>query len=138
MEVKVLTLSGVKFSSTAKEVMLRTTEGDMVILTGHEPFMGVIEPGALTIIDDKGNDDVFSVFGGVVNVSSDSQVKILVDEAEHVDDLIEEEIKQALQLAHDLKESAKDRHALSQAQDLVDRHSVRLNVSRVRRRKQKH
>jgi len=138
MEVKVLTLSGVKFSSTAKEVMLRTTEGDMVILTGHEPFMGVIEPGALTIIDDKGNDDVFSVFGGVVNVSSDSQVKILVDEAEHVDDLIEEEIKQALQLAHDLKESAKDRHALSQAQDLVDRHSVRLNVARVRRRKQKH
>ncbi|MBP7820577.1 ATP synthase F1 subunit epsilon [Candidatus Saccharibacteria bacterium] len=137
MEVKVLTLSGVKFSSTAKEVMLRTTEGDMVILTGHEPFMGVIEPGALTIIDDKGNDDVFSVFGGVVNVSSDSQVKILVDEAEHVDDLIEEEIKQALQLAHDLKESAKDRHALSQAQDLVDRHSVRLNVARVRRRKQK-
>ena len=137
MEVKVLTLSGVKFSSTAKEVMLRTTEGDMVILTGHEPFMGVIEPGALTIIDDKGNDDVFSVFGGVVNVSSDSRVKILVDEAEHVDDLIEEEIKQALQLAHDLKESAKDRHALSQAQDLVDRHSVRLNVARVRRRKQK-
>jgi len=137
MEVKVLTLSGVKFSSTAKEVMLRTTEGDMVILTGHEPFMGVIEPGALTIIDDKGNDDVFSVFGGVVNVSSDSQVKILVDEAEHVDDLIEEEIKQALQLAHDLKESAKDRHALSQAQDLVDSHSVCLNVARVRRRKQK-
>ncbi len=135
MDVKVLTLSGEKFSSPAKEVMLRTTEGDMVILTGHEPFMGVIEPGALTIIDDKGNDDVFSVFGGVVNVSSDSQVKILVDEAEHVDELIEEEIKQALELAHELKESAKDRHALSQAQDLIDRHSVRLNVSRVRRRK---
>lgn len=137
MEVKVLTLSGVKFNSPAKEVMLRTTEGDMVILTGHEPFMGVIEPGALTIIDDQGNDDVFSVFGGVVDVSNDSKVKILVDEAEHVDELIEEEIKQALELAHELKESAKDRHTLSQAQDLIDRHSVRLSVTRVRRRKRR-
>ena len=137
MKVQVLTLSGQKYSNEAKEIMIRTREGDMVILPNHEPFTGIIEPSPLTIIDSHGNEDIFSVFGGIVDVESNGEVKVLVDEAEHADDLIEAEIEEAIHLAHELKAAAKDRDALHQAQTLIDRHRVRLNVVRVRRHKRR-
>lgn len=137
MFAKVLTLAGQKYSSTAKEIRLRTTEGDMAILPGHEPFMAIIEPGSLTVVDDSGKDDIFSVYGGVVSVDNDSQVKILVDEADHIDELVEEEIEEAMRLAKELKADAKDRQTLYQAQKLIDRHIVRLNVAKIRRRHHK-
>ncbi|MCA9350670.1 ATP synthase F1 subunit epsilon [Candidatus Saccharibacteria bacterium] len=134
MLAKVLTISGQKYSGQAREIRLRTTEGDMAILPGHEPFMAIIEPGALTVIDEKGKDDIFSVYGGVVTVEEGSEVKVLVDEADHIDDLIEAEIEEAMKLAEELKSSAKDRQSLYQAQKLIDRHVVRLNVAKIRRR----
>lgn len=134
MLAKVLTISGQKYSGQAKEIRLRTIEGDMAILPGHEPFMAIIEPGALTVIDDNGKDDIFSVYGGVVTVEEGSEVKVLVDEADHIDDLIEAEIEEAMKLAEELKSSAKDRQSLYQAQKLIDRHVVRLNVAKIRRR----
>lgn len=132
MNVEVLTLSGQKYSNEAKEVMLRTSNGDIVILPNHEPFLAIAVPGALTIVNKDNAVDVFSIFGGVIDVSAD-KVKILVDEAEHADDLIESEIEEAISFAEALKASAKDRTALNQAQSLLDRHAVRLNVVRVRR-----
>ena len=134
MLAKVLTISGQKYSGQAKEIRLRTTEGDMAILPGHEPFMAIVEPGALTVIDENGKDDIFSVYGGVVTVEQGSEVKVLVDEADHIDDLIEEEIEEAMKLAEELKSAAKDRQSLYQAQKLIDRHVVRLNVAKIRRR----
>ena len=134
MLAKVLTISGQKYSGQAKEIRLRTTEGDMAILPGHEPFMAIVEPGALTVIDENGKDDIFSVYGGVVTVEQGSEVKVLVDEADHIDDLIEEEIEEAMKLAEELKSAAKDRQSMYQAQKLIDRHVVRLNVAKIRRR----
>ncbi len=134
MDVELLTLTGKKYGDKAREVIVKTTEGDIVILPTHEPYMTIIAPGPLTIVRNDGSEDTYSVYGGVVDVTSGSQVKILVDEAEHIDDLIEEEIEQALQLAKELKEDAKDRQSLHRAQSLIDRHQVRLNVSRIRRR----
>ena len=134
MLAKVLTISGQKYSGQAKEIRFRTTEGDMAILPGHEPFMAIVEPGALTVIDENGKDDIFSVYGGVVTVEQGSEVKVLVDEADHIDDLIEEEIEEAMKLAEELKSAAKDRQSLYQAQKLIDRHVVRLNVAKIRRR----
>ena len=106
----------------------------MAILPGHEPFMAIVEPGALTVIDENGKDDIFSVYGGVVTVEQGSEVKVLVDEADHIDDLIEEEIEEAMKLAEELKSAAKDRQSMYQAQKLIDRHVVRLNVAKIRRR----
>ena len=137
MLAKVLTISGQKYSGQAKEIRLRTTEDDMAILPGHEPFMAIVEPGALTVIDENGKDDIFSVYGGVVTVEQGSEVKVLVDEADHIDDLIEEEIEEAMKLAEELKSAAKDRQSMYQAQKLIDRHVVRLNVAKIRSRQKR-
>jgi F-type H+-transporting ATPase subunit epsilon len=134
MQTKLLTMSGSLYNDQAKEIQLRTPEGDMAILSGHEPFLAIVEPGPLTIINKDNSDELYSVFGGLVSVNENNEVKILVDEADHHDNLIVEEIEQAIELAKELKEAAKDRQSLYQAQKLIDRHTVRLNVAKIRRR----
>ncbi len=134
MQTKLLTMSGTLYDKPAKEIQLRTPEGDMAILANHEPFLAIIEPGALTIINEDNSDELYSVFGGLVSINENNEVKILVDEADHHDNLIIEEIEEAIELAKELKEAAKDRQSLYQAQKLIDRHTVRLNVAKIRRR----
>lgn len=134
MQTKLLTMSGSLYDKPAKEIQLRTPEGDMAILPNHEPFLAIVEPGPLTIINEDNSDELYSVFGGLVSVNENNEVKIMVDEADHHDNLIVEEIEEAIELAKELKEAAKDRQSLYQAQKLIDRHTVRLNVAKIRRR----
>lgn len=134
MQTKLLTMSGSLYNNQAKEIQLRTREGDMAILSGHEPFLAIVEPGPLTIINEDDTDELYSVFGGLVSVNENNEVNILVDEADHHDNLIIEEIEEAIELAKELKEAAKDRQSLYQAQRLIDRHTIRLNVAKIRRR----
>ena len=134
MQTKLLTMSGSLYNNQAKEIQLRTREGDMAILSGHEPFLAIVEPGPLTIINEDDTDELYSVFGGLVSVNENNEVNILVDQADHHDNLIIEEIEEAIELAKELKEAAKDRQSLYQAQRLIDRHTIRLNVAKIRRR----
>ncbi len=134
MQTKLLTMSGSLYNNQAKEIQLRTPEGDMAILSGHEPFLAIVEPGPLTIINEDDTDELYSVFGGLVSVNENNEVNILVDQADHHDNLIIGEIEEAIELAKELKEAAKDRQSLYQAQRLIDRHTIRLNVAKIRRR----
>jgi F-type H+-transporting ATPase subunit epsilon len=82
------------------------------------------------------NDDhleYFAVSGGVIEITQ-QLVRVLVDEAEHGDDIVEAESKAALERALKLQETAKSQVELEQAQQLIDRHQVRLNVAGLRRR----
>jgi len=63
-----------------------------------------------------------------------SLVRVLVDEADHGDDIVEAESRAALEKALKLKETAKDAVELEKATELIDRHQVRLNVAGLRRR----
>lgn len=137
MKVNLISLSGVKYSDEASEIRLATPDGELSILEGHEPFLAIIKPGPLIIIDKQDNEDLFSVYGGIIDISTDSEANILVDDVDHVDDLILEEIEESIQLANDLKEKSKDRLTLYEAQRNIDRNMVRLNVAKLRRRKNK-
>lgn len=134
MLVELLTLNGVKYSGDAKEVQIITPSGAMTVLPHHEPLTAISVSGPLTIVDDKGEEQVFASFGGLIEIEN-NHVRLLSDEAEHSDELIESEIQQALAMAEKLKKSAKDRKELHHAQTLIDRHIVRLEVSKVRRRR---
>lgn len=132
MQFELLTLDGAKYSGEAQEVVLQTTEGAMAILPHHEALTAVVAPGAVTVRDAHAAESVFATFGGILEVK-DNRVRLLADEAEHADDLIEAEIEEALARAKAEKEGAKDKHELNRAQQLIDRHAVRLEVARVRR-----
>ena len=132
MNFELLTLSGAKWQGEADEVQLTTTNGQLGILPHHEPLVAQVVAGAVTIKSSKGAPEVFASYGGLLEVTKD-YVRILADEADHEGELVAEEIEQALADAKKMRDNAKDRTELANAQRMIDRSEVRLGVARMRR-----
>lgn len=132
MRFELLTLSGAKFQGEAEEVQLTTTNGQMGILPHHEPFVGQVVAGAVTIKTGSGAPEVFATYGGLLEITAD-YVRLLADEADHESDLVTSEIEAALAEARELRAKAKDKTELAKAQQMIDRSEVRLGIARMRR-----
>jgi F-type H+-transporting ATPase subunit epsilon len=137
MNLELITLLGKKVDQEVYEVMIPTADGEIGVFPGHEPLVTIAVPGAIVVRYNKADPDskldFFAITGGVVEVSQ-QKVRILVDEADHGDDIVEAESEAALERAVALRDSAKNQVELEQAHQLVDRHSVRLKVADLRRR----
>jgi len=137
MNLELITLLGKKIDRDVYEVMLPTADGEIAVFPGHEPLVSIAVPGAIAVRYKKGDSDskldFYAISGGVIEVSQ-TGVRVLVDEADSGDDIVEAESKAALERAIKLRESAKDQVELEKAHQLVDRHSVRLKVADLRRR----
>ena len=137
MNLELITLLGTKLNQEVYEVVIPTADGEIAVFPGHEPLVTIAVPGAITVRYKKTdpNDvlDYFAISGGVVEVSPVG-VRILVDEADHGDDIIEAESKAALERAIEMRDKAGDQVELEKAHQLVDRHAVRLKVAELRRR----
>jgi len=137
MNLELVTLLGKKVDQDVYEVMVPTAAGEIAIFPGHEPLVGIAVPGAIAVRHKKSDSDnqleYFAISGGVIEVSQ-THVRILVDEAESGDDIIEAESTAALERAIAMRDNAKNQVELEQAHQLVDRHTVRLKVADLRRR----
>lgn len=137
MNLELVTLLGKKVDQDVYEVMVPTAAGEIAIFPGHEPLVGIAVPGAIAVRHKKSDSDnqleYFAISGGVIEVSQ-THVRILVDEAESGDDIIEAESTAALERAIAMRDNAKSQVELEQAHQLVDRHTVRLKVADLRRR----
>lgn len=137
MKLELVTLTGVKVDQEVYEVMLPTAAGPISVFAGHEPLVSVAVPGAIAVRHNKNDSEskleYFAVSGGVIEITG-ARVRVLVDEADHGDDIVEAESKAALAKALDMKKNAKDAVELEKATQLVDRHQVRLNVAGLRRK----
>jgi len=80
--------------------------------------------------------DYFAISGGVIEIKPDS-IRVLVDEADQGDDIVEAESKAALERALKLRDEAKDQVELEKAHQLIDRHTVRLRVAELTRRRRR-
>jgi len=94
-------------------------------------------PGALAVRHKKGDADreleYFAISGGILEINPNS-IRVLVDEADHGEDIIEAESQAALNRALQLRDEAKNQIELDKARQLVDRHTVRLQVADLHRR----
>ncbi len=140
MKLQLVTLRGVKVDTEVYGVTLPTQSGEISVYQGHEPLVTLAKAGVITVrygkndADDKL--DYFATSGGVVEIDED-HIKVLVDEADHGDDIVESESKAALERALALREKASSHIELEEASELVDRHAVRLKVAGLRRHKRK-
>lgn len=137
MDLQLVTLSGIKVNEPVYEVILPTYDGEIAVFPSHEPLITMVKDGVLVVRRSKEDTDeqleYFAVTGGVAEIGP-ARIKILVDEADHGDDIIESESKAALERAIQLRDSASDQIELEKAHQLVDRHAVRLKVAGLRRR----
>lgn len=131
-------LDGVKFDGDAYEITIPTMDGEIGILPGHMPLVSVATHGVILVRHTAGERDdqrdIFAISGGTVQVEND-ELRVLVDEADHADEINEQEVQKAFELAKKMKSEAKDQVSLQHAQSLIDRHAVRLHVAGLKRRK---
>lgn len=140
MHLQLITLSGVSVDKDIYELMAPTAAGDIAVFPGHEPLVTLAAPGALAVRTNKGDKDealdYFAISGGVIEIKPDS-IRVLVDEADQGDDIVEAESKAALDRALKLRDEAKDQVELEKAHQLIDRHTVRLRVAELTRRRRR-
>ena len=138
MRFKLVTLDGELVDTDAYEVIIPTIEGEISVFPSHEPLITVAKSGVVAVRFDKSHTneqlEYFAISGGVVEINGDS-VKILVDEADHGEDIIEAETQEALNRAIEMRDNAEDQVAIEKAHQLVDRHMVRLKVADLQRRR---
>lgn len=138
IKFQLVSLDGVKFDEEVYEITLPTMDGEIGVLPGHMPLISVAESGVILVRrraqDRDDMRDVFAISGGAIEVSGNS-LRVLVDEADNSDEISEEEAKEAMERAKKMKAEAKDQVSLDQAQSLIDRQAVRLQVAGMKRRR---
>lgn len=97
------------WTGTATYVLARTTEGEIGVLTGHEPVLGVLAAGGVVRIDSETEGKITAaVHGGFLSVDKDV-VTILAEIAELADEIDVARAQAALERArNDESEAAKD------------------------------
>lgn len=140
IHLQLVTLTGTKFDDDAYEVILPTQDGEIGVLPGHMPLISVATTGVIMVRrqprDPDSARDLFAISGGVIEVDHNT-LRVIVDEADHADDINEAEAEAAHQRALELKRGAKDEISLEHAQALIDRTAVRLQVAGLKRRHQR-
>ncbi|MBA2279571.1 ATP synthase F1 subunit epsilon [Candidatus Saccharibacteria bacterium] len=136
MHFELVSLDGIKFSEDVYEVILPTMDGEIGVMPKHMPLISVAKAGVISVRRNANDRDdsmeLFAISGGAIEVSGDT-LRVLVDEADNSDEISEEEAKAAYVRAKKLKSEAKDQVSLDQAQSLIDRTSVRLQVAGIKR-----
>lgn len=141
MHLQLITLQGIRFDRDMYELITPTSTGEIAIFPGHEHLVTLAVPGVMAVRHQKEDPDqkleYFAISGGVIEVTP-TDIRVLVDEADHGDDIIEAESQAALERALKLRDEAEDQVELDKAHDLIDRHMVRLKVADLQRRRRRH
>jgi F-type H+-transporting ATPase subunit epsilon len=98
LEVRLVAADREVWSGEATTVIARTTEGEIGVLPGHAPLLGVLVNGAVRIRQAQGGDIEAAVHGGFLSIA-DNQVAVLAEVAELAEDIDVERARRALEEA---------------------------------------
>jgi F-type H+-transporting ATPase subunit epsilon len=140
MNLQLITLRGAKVDQEVYSLTLPTVGGEIGVFPDHEALVTLAVPGVITVHykEDASSSDqeLFAISGGIIEISHKS-VRVLVDEADHGDEIVEAESRAALERALEMRDNAQDQVELEKDHQLMDRHSVRLKVAELRRHKKR-
>ncbi|MFY2558481.1 F0F1 ATP synthase subunit epsilon [Corallococcus terminator] len=128
LTVEIVTPEKRILSVQADEAIVPGGTGLFGVRPGHTPFLSLMEPGPLTLID-AGKRDSYFVAGGFVEVAND-KVLVLADGAEHVSGIDVEGARKRMSEAQErLKNLPTEdaRYALEQA--TVRRETARIGAA---------
>ena len=138
MQLELVTLTGPKLQAEVYEVILPTAEGEIAVYLQHMPLVATVIPGVISVrhkkTDSNEHVEIFATNGGVAEITGKA-IRLLVDEADRDDEIIESDTRAALERAQKLKENAKDQVELARAEGMIDRQAVRLKVAELKRRR---
>jgi len=126
LQVELVSPEKVLYSGQASFVRARTVGGgEIAFLTGHAPFIGALDISSVKVIAESGEELLFAVHGGFVEVSADT-VTILSDVAELQSDIDVARAEEARARAEaDLRTNPDD----AEANAALKRADVRIEVA---------
>lgn len=140
MKLELITLTGMKMDEDVYEVLLPTADGEIAVFPGHERLVTLAIPGVISVRRKKSDQDdrmeVFATNGGVIEINAE-RVRIIVDEADAAEEILESEAKAALERAEKLRDEAKNQVDINEAQVMINRQAARLRVAGLRRHKKR-
>jgi F-type H+-transporting ATPase subunit epsilon len=80
MKVRVYTLQEILFEGDAKEVIAKTTTGEISVLENHIPLVTTLVAAPLKVVKENGERMEVEVKKGFLEVRPNNSVVILVDE----------------------------------------------------------
>jgi F-type H+-transporting ATPase subunit epsilon len=113
LDVELVAADRKVWSGKASLVVARTTSGDIGIMPNHQPLLGVLETGPVTIRttgEDKGGTIVAAVHGGFISYT-DGKLSLLAEIAELADEIDVERAERALEKAKADIDAAAERRA---------------------------
>lgn len=84
------------WSGAAKMVIAKTVEGDIGVMPGHSPVLGVLVSHPVIVRTVEGPDVVAAVYGGFLSVTNDV-VTVLAEECELANEIDEAEVRAQLE-----------------------------------------
>lgn len=140
IKLRLITLHGVHFDDDVYEAVIPTKAGDIAIYGGHAPLLSVAAPGVVAIRKERSVKDIdrefVAIYGGTIEVLN-NEIQVLVDEVDTSGDISEVEAEKALKRAQELRDKAGDAQSLSEAQQMIDRSTVRLQLAGLKKRHKK-
>lgn len=80
MKLRVYTLEKTLFEGEAKEVIAKTTTGEISVLDNHIPLVTTLKPSILKAVAEDGDVAEVEIRGGFLEVRPDNSVTVLIDE----------------------------------------------------------
>jgi len=84
-QVDVVSPEAIVWTGEAEMVIARTPEGELGIMADHEPLMGSLATGPVSILSESGERTTIGVYGGFLQILN-NQVTLITDRAQVTED----------------------------------------------------
>ncbi len=133
LKLKVVTPDKVISDEVIDSVSIPTTSGMITVLTKHIPLVSTIKAGEMTIRK-AGAGVGYAVYKGVVNVRPHikgvTEVVVLLERSEKIDDLDHARAEDALARAREMKHEKDDDVDFGMLEGLVEKELNRVRIAR--------
>ncbi len=137
LKIKVVTPDKVLVDEIIDAVSIPTTSGVITVLNKHVPLVSTIKSGEM-IVRKAGNGVSYAVFKGLVNVRPHrkgiTEVVVLLERSEHVDELDHARAEEALARAKAMKDEKDDDVDFSMFEGLIEKELNRVKIAVKHRR----
>ena len=125
------------FSGAVHMLVVTGVEGDLGILPGHAPLLTALKPGPIDIIREGGQEEVYYISGGFLEVQPES-VNVLADTALRASDMDEAAALEAKKLAERALQNQKGDFDYGRAAAQLAEAVAQLRTLQAIRKKSKH
>jgi F-type H+-transporting ATPase subunit epsilon len=138
IKFKIVTMERVTYEDEIDQLTVPTEAGEITVLARHTPLVSILKPGELKI-EKEGYKIFLSVSTGFLQIRKNSEVYVLADTAERVEEIDEEASREARKRAEEMIKQKQYRTDVDFAklQAIINREVSRLKISEKYRRLKK-